>query len=199
MGTVIDCPKPGERDLAVLYLAGKLPEDEAQAFEAHYFGCEDCREDVQRGSELRAAFGKPAVVPAARSARPRRAWLPLAAAAVIAFVALGVWQLTRRTPVESTTPVVRGVGEVLDLEVESGRQRGIDVRWPPHPNAATYEIEVLGSNGASVWKTETPEPRIRIAPGVLSSPGQTYEIRVEALDSLGQAIASGEASLAPNP
>jgi hypothetical protein len=183
----------------VLYLAGRLSEDEAEAFETHYFGCADCWEDVHRGSELRAAFGKPAVAPASRSVRPRRAWLPLAAAAVIAFVALGVWQLTRRTPVESTTPVVRGAGEVLDLEVASGRQGGIDVRWPPHPNAATYEIEVLASNGASVWKTETPEPRVRIGPGVLAAPRQTHEVRVEALDSLGQVIASGQASLAPKP
>ena len=199
MATVIDCPSAGERDLAVLYLAGRLPEDEAQAFEEHYFACEHCWQDVQRGSELRAALGKPAVAPAGRSVRPRRAWLPLAAAAVIAFVALGVWQLNRRTPVESTTPVVRGAGEILDLEVESGRQGSIDVRWPRHPSAATYEIEVLASNGGSVWKTETPEPRVRIVPGVLAAPGQTYEIRVEALDSLGQVIASGQASLLPKP
>ena len=61
MAKVVDCPGTGERDVAVLYLAGKLPEDEAEAFEAHYFECERCWEEVQRGSELRAALGKPAV------------------------------------------------------------------------------------------------------------------------------------------
>lgn len=201
MARVIDCPSGGERDLAVLYLAGKLPEEEALAFEKHFFGCEDCWQDVQRGSELRAALGKPAVAPTVRAIRPARTLLPLAAAAVIAFAAFGVWQLTRRTSVEPTTPVLRGVSEVFNLEVESGRQGGIDVSWPPHPNAATYEIEVSASNGASVWRTEIREPRVNIGPAVLPAPstGEAYWIQVEALDAMGQVVAMSAPTGLPKP
>lgn len=200
MAKVIDCPNTGERDLALLYLAGKLPEDEAEAFEAHYFECESCWQDVQRGSELRAAFGKPAVAPAARATRSAWDWRPLAAAAVIAFVGLGVWQLTRRTAEEPTRPVLRGVNaEGLALKVETGPQGGIELTWPAHPDAATYAVEVLASDGVSVWKREIEEPRLNIGPAILPAPraGISFLIKVEALDPMRQVVATSE--LTPLP
>jgi anti-sigma factor RsiW len=199
---VIDCAKAGERDLALLYLAGRLPEDEAEAFEAHYFECENCWHDVQRGSELRAALGKPAVAPLAAATRSAWDWRPFAAAAVIAFVGLGVWQLTRRTAEEPNRPVLRGVNaEGLALKVETGPQGGINLTWPPHPDAATYEVEVVASDGVSVWKKETKEPRVTIGAAVLPAPreGISFVVKVEALDSMRQVVATSELTPLPQP
>ena len=202
MARAIDCPNARERDLTSLYLAGKLPEGEAEAFEAHYFECESCWQDVQRGRELRAALGKPEVEPAARVTRSARDWRPLAAAAVIAFVGLGVWQLTRRTAGEPTRPVLRGVNsEGLALKVETEPKGGINLSWPAHPDAATYEIEVLASDGVSVWRTEVKEPRLSIGPAVLPAPGKgiSFLIKVEALDPMGQVVAKSELKPLPLP
>jgi hypothetical protein len=196
VATVIDCPSARERDLAVLYLAGKLPEGETQAWERHYFGCENCWQDVQRGSELRAAFGKAPVLPRIRAVPFSRAWLALAAAAVLAIVGVGVWQLNRRTAEEPT--VLRSAGAAIArLEVSARAGGRIDLSWAPQPQAATYEVQVFSSDSTRVWKTDTSEPRVSIVPGVVVAPGQTYQIRIEALDSLGQVIASGEVSVVP--
>jgi hypothetical protein len=195
-----DCPYTGERDLAQLYLAGRLPDAEAQAFEAHYFECEVCSQDVLGGGGLRELFGRPAVAAAVAPARPARAWLPLAAAAAIAFVGIGVWQLARRVQVEPT--VLRSAGAVIvDLKVSAHAGGGFDVSWAPQPQAATYEVQVFASDSTRLWRTETREPRVSIGPTVLSAPapGSTYEIRVEAFDSLGQIVASAEVAAARNP
>ncbi len=203
MARAIDCPNARERDLTSLYLAGKLPEGEAEAFEAHYFECESCWQDVQRGRELRAALGKPEVAPPTRATRSARDWRPLAAAAVIALVGLGVWQLTRRTAEQPTPrPVLRGVNsEGLMLKVEKGPEGGISLSWPAHSDAATYEIEVLASDGVSVWKTEAREPRLSIDPTVLPAPGKgiSFLIKVEALDPMGQVVAKSELKPLPLP
>src|SRR5262245_20938359 len=93
----IDCTRADETDLVALYLAGKLPEHEAEAFETHYLGCERCAAALREGGEIRAALGKPvlATAPASPEA-PRRGgsrdvWTFLAAAAAVAafFYGLG--------------------------------------------------------------------------------------------------------------
>ena len=74
----------------------------------------------------------------------------------------------------------------------AGRHR---LSWPPHPGAATYRVQVFASDGARVWRSEVREPRLSIDAGVLPSPrpGQSFVIEVEALDSMGQVIAAGDA------
>jgi len=197
---VTECPRLVDRDLASRYLAGKLRAADAEAFEEHFFGCESCRLEVERGTELRALFGKAPVVPAARAARSARTWLPLAAAAAIAFVGIGVWHLTRR-PVEEASPsIMRGtVAEVLDVRVAAGSAGGIDLTWPRHPDAANYVVQVLAADDTSVWKGQTREPRLTIASTVLPPPegGMALSVEVEAFDSLGQAIA--KSALIPLP
>ena len=77
------CPgtAEGQRDLAPLYLAGKLTEKEAQAFEAHYLGCAKCRDDVTTGAALRELYGRPGVAASVSASidtySTRRKWLPL--------------------------------------------------------------------------------------------------------------------------
>jgi Putative zinc-finger len=189
---VIDCPRGTDQDLASLYLAGTLGEEDAAAFEEHYFSCTSCRQDIERGSELRAVFGKAPVVPAVRPARSARTWLPLAAAAAIACVGLGVWQLARRPAEEAGRPVMRGsVAEVLDVKVAAGSAGGAVLSWPRHPDAASYVVHVLGADDTSVWKAQVNEPQLAIPSGVLPAPGRARGLRVEveAFDSMGQAVA----------
>lgn len=197
MKNPIECPgsDAGQRDLVPLYLAGKLTEEDAEAFEAHYFGCPTCREDVRAGAALRELYGKPAVAASERPAPPGRSWLPLAAAAAIAFVGLGVWQLSRRTSEEPGRPVLRGPSaEVLVVKIETAPQGGVELSWPPHPRAAVYQIQVFAADGTRVWGAEANEPRLSIGSGVLPSPGpgKSFEVEVQALDSMQQVVATSD-------
>jgi len=198
--TVIECPKAADRDLTPLYLAGKLSRAEAEAFEEHYFACESCRMDVGKGSEFRAYFGKPAIVPVGRPPRSRRPWLRLAAAAAIALVAAGVWHWTRSaTEMQS---VSRGAEARIDrIAITPRADGGFDVSWPARLAAAAYAVEVFGPDGRRFWKTETREPHVRIEASVLppQPTGRIFEVRVEAIDPAGQVTASGEASIGTDP
>jgi len=81
------------------YLAETLPADQAEAFEAHYFGCDECWCEVRQGLEIRGAMPaepESSVASPAGAVPPRRRsgqWYWLAAAASV-VLAVSVWQLT---------------------------------------------------------------------------------------------------------
>ena len=134
-------------------------------------------------------------MPAVRPTRSARTWLPLAAAAAIAFVGIGVWQLSRRSAEEPRRTVTRSsAADVIVLKVEAGSQGGVELTWRSRPDAATYRVQIFTADEVSVWKNETKEPRLSIGPGVLPTPaaGQSYKVEVEALDSMGQVVATSE-------
>ena len=92
----ITCELVDERDLDTRYLAGRLNPEEAEGFEAHFFGCERCWELVQQGLAVRIALGADAVAPqlpatASRQGKPGGRWWGLAAAAAVAAVVVGTW------------------------------------------------------------------------------------------------------------
>jgi putative zinc finger protein len=193
----IECPgtAEGQRDLVPLYLAGKLTERDAEAFEAHYFACVSCREEVRVGSALRELYGKPAIVAVGYPAPTRRPWLPLAAAAAIAFVAFGVWQFSRQTVVDLGEPTLRGgFAATLALKVEPGPEGAFELNWSAHPAAAVYQIQVFAADGTRVWSAEANEPRLSIDSAVLPSPGpgKSFEVEVQALDSMQQVVATSD-------
>ena len=70
--------------MAERYLLGELPPADRAAFEAHYFGCEECADEVRVGFELR----ENARSIFAEEARQRRwhTWIPLAACLALLFV-----------------------------------------------------------------------------------------------------------------
>ncbi len=198
----IACPgtDAGQRDLAPLYLAGRLAEEEAEAFEAHYLGCPKCREDIRAGAAMRELYGKPGVAASARPSPARRSWLPLAAAAAIAFAGVGVWQAARRTAGEPGQPVLRSENaRVLGLEVETGLDGSIDLTWQPHPKAAAYEVQIVSSDGVRVWGANADEPRLHVGSGVLPAPapGRPLEVEVRALDAMGQVLATSDPAPLP--
>jgi len=189
----MDCPSAGEREIVSVYLRGGLPEREARAFEEHYFQCERCAEAVEVGSKLREAFGKSPVVPVAPESRGLATWLPLAAAAVIAVVGYSVWQTTARQ--EAGPSVLRAVHPELDVKVVRSPQGGFEITWAPPPTAATYELEIFGADGTSLWKGESREPRVSIARDALPGSGARAMIQVEAFDAMHQTVAKSSPSL----
>ncbi len=56
--TAADCPHSERHDLAVAFLAGRLPPAEARAFEEHTFACRACWSEVEAALELRAALAQ---------------------------------------------------------------------------------------------------------------------------------------------
>lgn len=199
----IACPgtDAGQKDLVPLYLAGKLTESEAEAFEAHYLGCPKCREDVRAGAALRELYGRPAVAAAGVPRPPRRTWLPLAAAAAIAFVAVGVWQWSRRAE-DSGSATVRGTNAPsLVVKIANTPERDTAVSWTPLPDATTYQVQVFGSDGARVSTTDVNEPQLSFRAGVLPTPvpGQFLAVEVRALDALGRVAATSEPTRLESP
>ena len=205
----INCARIEERDLVALYLAGKLPENETEVFEAHYFACERCWGDVQRAAEIRTAFGKPVLVPLPKPGRQDRAALPsarrwrwLAAAAALALATLGVWQLTRRAAPPAPEPVLRGeTAGSLPLQIETGPGQQITFRWPAHPDAQVYVVQVFRSDGVSVWRRETPQTTLFLDPATLPARrrGISLLAKVEALDTMRQVVAKSELKPLPRP
>jgi hypothetical protein len=204
----VDCARIEEHDLVALYLAGKVPESEAEAFEKHYFSCERCWQDVRRAGEIRAALGKPVLVPLPEPRRHGRERLRptgglrwLAAAAALALATLGIWQVTRRgaPPAE---PILRGgmVGS-LPLQIEAGPGRRITLGWPSHPDAQVYVVQVFTSDGVSAWRRETQETRVSLEASELPPPrpGISFLASVEALDATRQVVAKSELKRLPRP
>jgi hypothetical protein len=128
-------------------------------------------------------------------------WLPLAAAAAIAVVGLGVW--LSRGPSQTTDPTVfRGSGpQNLVIRVERRPDGGAEVSWDATPGAASYVARLLRPDGVELWKTEATEPNVRIPPGELQAGGSGAEllVEIEALDSRRRVVSSSPPTALPRP
>ena len=183
------CPYTEESSPAASYLAGELTTRAADAFEQHYFSCETCWGDVRTMSELRSALGRPTVV------LPRRepshsTWSLLAAAAVLAFAAVGLWQLAHK-PAAEQVPVLRGSTiDALVLRAGLLANDRIELSWSSHEEAQTYRVQVLRSDGVPVWIRNTSRTSIQLDPPLTANPsGSRLSATVEAIDAMGQVVA----------
>jgi hypothetical protein len=142
------------------YLLGEMTEAERQGFEAHYFDCETCADDLRIGSRMRDGVAEGLLVArGARTARPSRSfnYLSWAAAASLALVAGYEGMLLRQQPrlapqalapvtlraatrgADAEVPVTAGATAVtlaLPLEVAAGTALKYDVRAPDGKLAA---------------------------------------------------------------
>jgi len=163
------------------YLAGRLSDAEADAFEERLFTDDALAGEVERALEIRAATA-PAGAARAAARPPRRAWFALAAAAVIAVVAAGITWLPRPPP----EPVFRGSEQRMGLEVEMYTD-ALRARWNPVAGAAGYEVRVFAADGRELYDVETNETAATIE---LETPVETADapafVEVTALDELGQ-------------
>lgn len=110
----MNCEYGGKPEVVELYLAGRLPDDEAARFELHYFECDTCLTSVQTGQAIQAAGEQPAkskvLSMPARAATPagRPRWLyGLAAAAALILGTFVAWRAFVTEPAPKTVLVVK--------------------------------------------------------------------------------------------
>jgi anti-sigma factor RsiW len=169
------------------YLAGRLSDAEAEAFEERLFTDDALAGEVERALEIRAATA-PARAATATARPRRRAWLALAAAAGIAVVAAGIAWLPRPPP----EPVFRGSEQRMGLRVEMDTD-ALRARWAPVAGAAGYEIQVFAKDGRVLYDVETKETAATLE---LETPVQAPDapafVEITALDELGQELQRSE-------
>jgi hypothetical protein len=168
-------------DVLRQYVAGRLSEADAEAFEEHMFECDRCAEEVERAMELRAVMPKP---------RQRRVFVPLAAAAIVAAVALSLWQARpRENPLAN--PPLRGTTS-REIVATGNFAKGIfTASWKPVRDARSYRVQVFDFIGEPVTWTETIETTFS-APIGSAPPGEPRYWKVQALDDGRVVIASSE-------
>ena len=69
--TELDHAYVEENDLIQSYLAGRLSESEQDAFEAHYFACAICLENLETANDLREGMRQVAAEDIVRTAETR--------------------------------------------------------------------------------------------------------------------------------
>ena len=149
------------------YLLGEMTEAERQSFEAHYFECETCADDLRAGSRMRdgVAAGLLAA-PAARAARPVRTYnyVSWAAAASLALIAGYEGMLLRQQPqmaAQALAPVTLRAatrGAEAEVALKPGAT-ALTLAVPLDVAAGTplaYEVRAADGKIAASGTTEAP-------------------------------------------
>ena len=197
-----DCTRADGVELAPLYLAGKLTESEAERFEAHYLGCASCAAALREAGEIRAALGKPVLVPRVEVSRGsyREVATLLAAAATVAMLFFGLRQLAERQATVSDSVVYRSAStDRVALTITKESSGRLVLAWTSHPDAQTYRLEIVRSDGVPVLETETPGREMVVAIDDLPPRPADVQLlaRIEALDGLHEVVARSERTLLP--
>jgi hypothetical protein len=177
----IECRYSDDDDVLRQYVSGRLSDEAAEEFEQHMFECDRCAEEVERAMELRAVMGKP---------QSRRLYVPLAAAAIVAAVALSLWQARpRENPL--APPPLRG-STSREMSASGSVVKGVfTASWKPVRDARSYRVQVFDSIGEPVTWTETSKTTFSASIG--SAPrGEPRYWKVQALDDDRVVIASSE-------
>jgi anti-sigma factor RsiW len=159
------------------YVDGSLPKAERRQADAHIADCSQCREELVAVSGLVHA---PRMRPAT--------WLPLAAAASIAVVAIA---LTVGRP-GGDTAILRGTDETAALRASQpadGAALELPARfaWLRAADALEYRVTVTDAAGGIVAERVTPDTSAIIA--VL--PPASYRWNVTAILGSGSVLSSG--------
>jgi hypothetical protein len=165
------------------YALGETAGEEDLEFEAHFFDCALCAEDVKAASgfvtnarvwfeEQRAAESREAAQPARRSARWnwfRPIWLSPAFATLFAVLAGYSWLVTvprlrQERPAADAVGVYQPVllraqtrGEALPIvRVAPGSPVALTLNIESDREYPNYEVETLNASGASISKQSVP-------------------------------------------
>lgn len=176
------------------YQLGEMSEAERHAFEAHFFDCPECADDVRAGAWLEAAVrqdapaGRVAAFPADSRARPASAGgsrrrmavlIPLAAAAALALVAgyqtlILIPSLRGGMGPQALTPVVLrplSRGELPVVPAGPGPVTlALDVNASPGPDGLVYHLQADGGSTVATGPAPAPPPGV---PLLLQLPGDT--------------------------
>lgn len=188
----ITCPIAANSDVDARYVAGNLGADEAEAFERHYFECEQCWAAVERGVEVRAALNTgselhagPSLLrppdalkleaiggrrigspPAARrGSRTLTALFPALAAAAVLFVAVAVWQLRESGAPARIAPnadSMRGTSDKVLAVSAHVTNTALTAAWSRLRDAESYRIRLLGADGTLFFQREISDTSIAI-------------------------------------
>jgi anti-sigma factor RsiW len=188
----ITCELVDEQELDRRYVAGRLSDEEAAAFEAHYFACDRCWALVKGGADVRAALAGEGT---ARAVRPRTWLKPLALAAGLTLVMIGTWRFTGSTG--STTPdAIRGAGDSIAVQsvISAGRWQA---RWPSVSESVVYRVRIFGGDGRLLLTRETSDTVVSLTTDSLSALGRggPLYLEVERLDALRRPV--GRSPLVP--
>ena len=182
------------------YSLNEMTPEDREAFEAHYFECEDCWKAVYR-AEMFAQNAKVAARFAARKAgeAPRRpferrfAWVaPLAAAIAVAAILLPMrnrsdsWDDTRPIPSLTLIGAVRAAAE--DNNLPAGRRSLLWTVVPPVEGAASYRAQLRGTDGRAVkhWDITVDEIGDSGPLPVRPLPAGEYVLVIESVDGSGR-------------
>ena len=183
--TPITCDLVDQGELDRRYVEGRLAEAEAAAFEEHFFGCDRCWQLVKGGTGVRAALRPER----ARLVGSRARWKPLAFAAAIGIVALGIWRFAG--PGQTTEPDgIRGTGD--SLAVRSGFSAGAwHLAWPAFAQATSYRVRLSAPDGRLLYSRETGDTTLDVAADSLPPAGEypLLYLDVQAFDELRQPLA----------
>jgi anti-sigma factor RsiW len=179
------------------YLLGEMTEAEREAFEAHYFECAECAEDVQLGAQMaegaRVGLLEPPVVrqfaPRTRPARwlasPVLPWAVAASLAVVLVYQAGPGRRSSPTlpAALALAPVTLRTatrGQEASVDVSPGAQvvtLAVDVPFAASTAALTYELRQDG--GAVIASGQVPAPQpgaplLLLIPAHLLTPSARY-------------------------
>jgi len=161
-------------DLAA-YVDRTLSASERAEAEQHLAWCDACRAELREvGSALRTY-----------SRAPRRlVWIgpAVAAAAIILLVA---YPLSQRPTEEE--PVHRDIPTEIDQRPELAVPASLVdpagahlLQWSRVERADRYRVSIFNEAGSVVWRTETPDTSVTLAPSILEETDGPYLWRVDA-------------------
>jgi hypothetical protein len=202
----ITCELVDNSDLDTRYLAGRLSAEEAEAFEAHFFGCERCWGLVQQGLEVQSAFGAHTAPSGLRSDPPRSRtrtparWWGLAAAAGIVLAAVGVWQSGHQSESRQPQDVLRGDGTPLMVNTAAS-STALRASWSRLPEADVYRVRLHAVDGSLAFEREVSDTSLSVPMDSIASGSPNAEMfwQVQALDRLRHPIARSALTKAVSP
>lgn len=183
----LNCEAVVAQDMIERYVAGTLPEAEAEAFEAHYLECGDCWADLQAALDLKRALTgsaarKATIAPAAANKVHFSLPVRLAVAAVITLaVSAGLWRVTRTI---DEPRVLRGSVDALTITGAWQPDGSLQITWTSLPGANTYRVRVTGEAGSPIVRESATSP--------LSIPGRDLPAGANLAVSVEAEAASGE-------
>ncbi len=173
----ITCELVDERDLDTRYLAGTLDEVEAEAFEAHYFGCDRCWALVREGQAIRAALT--AAGGGARRA-PRLSNTALwGLAAGLGVVAAGlVLRGTAFGPQPADTTERGGVARGITVAAQTSGD-SLTLSWSRVDRAERYRVRLFDGQGELVLERVSGDTALTVARSALPDRRAAAEITAE--------------------
>jgi hypothetical protein len=167
---------------AAAFVDGTLAANALGAIQAHLAICAECR------AEVAEVAGIVRTAPAAR--RPRRVWIPAAAAAALAL--LWVAPRAARDPADRThrEEAVTTAVAPRPVSPRGAVDSATTLVWSSVPYATAYRIRLYDADGSLLWEQETADTA-SAPPTALGLRARTsYYWRVEAQTGFGRWAAS---------